>query len=82
MAEQSVILKELELEKLNSLSLKLKKQRSICSEEIWECSNIRNFFKDLKEKFSIFFKNPIVLIWSFWWALTSCGMNQVFSIKL
>uniref|UniRef100_A0A914YRE9 Uncharacterized protein n=1 Tax=Panagrolaimus superbus TaxID=310955 RepID=A0A914YRE9_9BILA len=45
--------------------------------QISETNHSSSFFKDIKQKLSIFKENETVLIWSIWWALASCGTFQI-----
>ncbi|KJH41527.1 reduced folate carrier [Dictyocaulus viviparus] len=55
-------------------------QESICDgcREIPKWS-IRRYFVSMLGNFAVFKDNPIVLKWSTWWALTSCGIFQVYN---
>ncbi|KAE9413789.1 hypothetical protein Angca_010075, partial [Angiostrongylus cantonensis] len=40
---------------------------------------MRNYVVNILESFKIFKNNMVVLKWSLWWALTSCGIFQVYN---
>ncbi|CAI4232623.1 unnamed protein product [Auanema sp. JU1783] len=42
-------------------------------------NGLRVYFINTLRNFSIYKKNKVVLKWSIWWALTSCGIYQVYN---
>uniref|UniRef100_A0A1I7X4T2 Uncharacterized protein n=1 Tax=Heterorhabditis bacteriophora TaxID=37862 RepID=A0A1I7X4T2_HETBA len=42
-------------------------------------NGLKLYFITIGRNFSIYKKNKIVLKWSIWWALASCGMYQIYN---
>lgn len=50
---------------------------SICTEDGIDWLKFRRAWRLLWNHFTISYSNPVVIQWSFWWALAMCGFMQV-----
>ncbi|VDM58807.1 unnamed protein product [Angiostrongylus costaricensis] len=74
---------EAQSESLESKTLdeRVQEQRATFNEDLHNKPRwgMRNYIVNVLESFKIFKNNMVVLKWSLWWALTSCGIFQVYN---
>lgn len=50
---------------------------SMCTKDGIDWTKFRKAWRLLWDHFTISYTNPVVIQWSFWWALAMCGFMQV-----